>query len=365
MRIWSTGKRRDIGLGGFPEVGLAKARDKARELREQIRAGADPVADRQRQRAEHKAATAKAITFDQAVERFLAAKSGEWRNAKHRQQWANTLAQHASPTIGALPVDAIELPHVLAVLEPVWSVKTETATRLRGRIEAVLDWAKVHGYRAGDNPARWKGNLDAVLPKPGKIAPVAHHRALPWREVPAFVAELRKREGIAARALELAILTAARSGEVRGATWDEIDLQRRLWTVPGPRMKSGREHRVPLPGAAVALLERLEGPREGLVFPGPKGKPLSDMALTSVMRRMGVDAVPHGFRSSFRDWAAEQTRYPREVCELALAHRIGSDVEHAYQRADLVEKRRQLMDGWARHCDGLAPAGGEVLALVR
>jgi integrase len=363
VRVKATGKRRDIGIGPFPEIGLAQARDRARELKEQIRAGVDPVAEKARAMAEQRAEVAKLVTFDEAVKRMLADREAEW-SAKHRQQWRNTLETYAGPVIGDLPVAAIELAHVLEVLRPIWSEKTETASRVRGRIEAVLDWARVHGYRSGENPARWKGNLDAVLPKPGKIATVVHHPALPWREMPGFMAELRKREGMGARALEFVILTAARSGEVRGATWDEIDLERRLWTIPAARMKAGREHVVPLSDAAVAMLKALgKPPKGGLVFPAAKGGKLSDMTLSAVLRRMDAGCVPHGFRSSFRDWAAEATGYPAEIAEMALAHNVGNAVERAYRRGDMLEKRRRLMDDWARHCNGEKPAGGEVVAI--
>lgn len=363
VRIKTTCKRRDIGLGPYPEVGLAEARDLARELKAQIRAGRDPVADRARAIAERRAALAKAVSFREAAARMLADKQAEW-STKHRQQWRNTLEQHAFPVLGDLPVNAIELAHVLDVLRPIWTSTTETASRLRGRVESVLDWARVHGLREGENPARWRGHLDAILPKPGKIARVEHHRALPWRDIPAFMAELRQREGMGARALEFTILTAARSGEARGATWSEIDLERRLWTIPGARMKAGREHTVPLSDAAVALLEALERPHGGgLVCPAVRGGQLSDMTLSAVTRRMSVDAVPHGFRSTFRDWAAEATGHPSEIAEMALAHTVGSAVERAYRRGDMLDKRRKLMDDWAAHCDGRTPAGGEVVPL--
>ena len=363
VRIKTTGKRRDIGLGPYPEVGLAQARDYARELKALIRAGRDPVAEKARGIAERRAEQARAVSFREATARMLADREAEW-GAKHRQQWRNTLEQHAFPVLGDLPVNAIELAHVLDVLRPLWAVKTETASRLRGRIEATLDWSRVHGLREGENPARWKGNLDAILPKPGKIARVEHHRALPWRDIPAFMTELRQREGMGARALEFTILTAARSGEARGATWSEIDLERRLWTVPGARMKAGREHAVPLSDAAVALLEALERPHGGgLVFPAIKGAPLSDMTLSAVTRRMGVDAVPHGFRSTFRDWCAESTGYPSELAEMALAHNVGSAVERAYRRGDMLDKRRRLMSDWADHCGGRTPASGDVVPL--
>lgn len=358
LRAIVGGKRRDIGLGGFPDVPLAKAREKARDRREQIEAGIDPIEQRRAARTALAAQQAKSIDFDECARRFLKSKSREFRNPKHKAQWQSTLQAYASPVIGRLPVDAVTLPHVLQILQPIWTEKTETASRLRGRIESVLSWATVSGFRAGDNPARWKGNLDAILPKPGKLRKVRHHRALPWQEAPAFMQALRKREGIAAKALEFTILTAARSGEVRGATWEEIDLEAKLWTIPAERMKAQREHVVPLTPDAVKLLKAL--PRfdnSPFVFPAPRGGMLSDMGLTAVMRRMKVDAVPHGFRSTFRDWCSESTSYPREVAEKALAHVIPNAVERAYRRGDLLTKRTRLMQEWARFLKSPAKAG--------
>ncbi|MGE3771475.1 MAG: tyrosine-type recombinase/integrase, partial [Gammaproteobacteria bacterium] len=285
--------------------------------------------------------------------------------AKHAAQWLATIETYANPVIGALAVDKVELSHIVTILEKdgLWEAKTETATRLRQRIEAVLTWATVRGYRKGDNPARWKGHLDAVLPKPSKVAKVEHHRALPVSGMFSFMTDLRKRPGIAARCLDFVILTAVRSGEARGATWGEIDLDAAVWTVPADRMKAHKEHRVPLSADAVALLKdlpRMQG--SDYVFPAARGGRLSDMALTAVMRRMEVDAVPHGFRSAFRDWCAEHTNYPHEVAEMALAHTISSAVERAYRRGDLFEKRRNLMDDWARFLR-LPPAAGDVVPL--
>lgn len=358
------GKRRpDIGLGRYGDVTLAQARDKARAAKAQIRQGIDPVAQRAAARAALLASNASRLTFDQAAHKCISAKRHEFRNPKHIKQWESTLTTYASPVIGKLPVGDVELAHVVTILEPIWTTKTETATRLRGRIEAVLSWATVGGYRKGENPARWRGHLDAVLPKPRKIVKTNHHKALPWQQIGAFMADLRRREGMGARALEFTILTAARSGEVRGATWSEIDLQQRIWTVPEDRIKAGKEHRVPLSDTAVAVLEAL--PRfvgNDLVFPAARGGQLSDMSLSAVMRRMAVDAVPHGFRSTFRDWCAENTNYPREVAEQALAHAIPDKVEAAYRRGDLFTKRTRLMDEWSRYCNTVQPAG-EVVAI--
>jgi len=344
-------RRRDMGLGGFPDVTLAQAREKAREAREQIDQGIDPVEARRQARASLIAERNKNITFARAAERFLASKTREFRNPKHAAQWQSTLETYAHPIIGMMPVDQIELAHVVEVLtrDDLWNTKTETATRVRGRIESVLAWATVSGYRSGDNPAHWRGNLDAVLPKPQKLKNVQHHKALPAAEIASFVQALRKREGMAARALEFIVLTAARSGEVRGAAWAEIDLDARTWTVPGERMKAGREHVVPLCDDAVALLEALPT-FEGVdyVFPAPRGGMLSDMSISAVMRRMKVDAVPHGIRSTFRDWVSEFTSYPHEVAEMALAHTIPSAVEKAYRRGNLFAKRTRLMADWCK-----------------
>lgn len=358
LRATIGGKRCDMGIGPYPEVSLANAREQAAAMRDKVRAGIDPLAERKAAQAALNATRAKAMTFDQAAARYLASKTKEFRNPKHAAQWRSTLDTYVSPIIGSLPVGAVELAHIVRTLEPIWLEKTETAKRLRGRIERVLSWAITSGFRAGENPARWKGNLDAVLPQPGKVAKVAHHRALPWREIPAFMAKLRRMDGMGAKALEFAILTAARSGEVRGATWAEIDPDSRLWTIPASRMKAGKEHLVPLCDEALALLKSL--PRfagSEFVFPAVRGGQLSDMTISAVTRRMGVDAVPHGFRSTFRDWVSETTAYPHEVAEMALAHTITNAVERAYRRGDLLEKRRRLMDDWARFLREGHPAG--------
>lgn len=349
LRVMVGSKRREIGLGSFPSVPLALAREKSRSTREAIQRGVDPVAERKAARSALSATAASAWTFDQCIEGFLADNSKKWSNPKHAAQWETTLTTYASPAMGKLLVQDIDVPHVLAVLRPIWETKTETASRLRGRIEAVLSWATVSKYRKGDNPARWKGNLSAILPAPGDVASVTHHEALPVREVGAFMVALHKQAGMGARALEFAILTAARSGEVRGAQWAEIDLDGAIWTVPAARMKAGKEHRVPLTVPAIKLLRALPSIDDGeLVFPAPRGGQLSDMTLSAVLRRMGVAAVPHGFRSTFRDWCSEHTNYPRDVAEMALAHAIGDKVEAAYRRGDLFDKRRQMMRDWAK-----------------
>lgn len=350
LRVVVGRARREIGLGGFPSVTLAQAREKARRLREGIEQGADPVDERRAARSALIAAQAKALTFKAAAEAYIEAQEAGWRNAKHGQQWRNTLETYAYPVIGSLMVRDVAMPHVLAVLEPIWREKTETASRLRGRIEKVLDWAKGRGYRSGDNPAAWKGNLDAQLAAPRKVAAVEHHPALPAAEMHAFMLKLRDVGGMGARALEFAILTAARSGEGRGAQWDEIDLDAKVWVIPAGRMKASKEHRVALSAAAVRLLKALPKIDDGHVFPSAKGGALSDATLAAVLRRMGIPpdkAVPHGFRSTFRDWAGEHTSHPREVIEHALAHRLKDKAEAAYARGDLMEKRRRLMEDWA------------------
>ena len=363
LRTKIGGKRREIGLGAYPGVTLAQAREKARSTREAIEQGRDPVAERIAARSALLADRATTATFEEAARQFITAKSAEWKNAKHGQQWTNTLETYAFPIVGKIAAAEVALPHILKILEPIWTTKTETATRLRGRIESVLDWATVRGFRKGENPARWKGHLDKILPAPGKVAKVEHHSAIAIDSLGAFVEALRRREGIAARALEFLILTAVRSGEIRGATWSEIDLAGRAWTIPPERMKAGKEHRVPLSDQAVALLKAL--PRfvgNDLVFPAPRGGMLSDMTLTAVMRRMDREEVPHGFRSTFRDWASERTNYPREVCEMALAHAIGNAVEAAYRRGDLFEKRARMMQEWAKFCE-VALRQGEVIPI--
>lgn len=373
LRATIGGKRRDMGLGGYPDVTLAGARDKARGARALIEEGKDPIAQREaarnaliEERRAFEAARALEVTFDECTRRFLASKVSEWRNAKHAKQWAATLDTYASPTIGKMLVRDVAKAHVLKVLEPIWESKTETASRLRGRIESVLDYAKFCGFRDGDNPAKWRNNLEHALPKPSKVATVEHHSALPYSDIGAFMRDLRKRNGIAARALEFAILTACRSGEVRGATWEEIDLDEGVWKIPAARMKASKEHWIPLSTQAITLLKsvpRAEG--STLVFPAPRGGVLSDMTLTAVLKRMERgDITAHGFRSTFRDWAGETTAYPREVIEHALAHQLKDKAEAAYARGTLLDKRRRLMADWAKHCDTVQKAG-DVVPLQR
>jgi len=354
-----TGRMREMGLGSFPTITLARARLLATQAREMVATGRDPINDRDAARAQARAQASGTRTFAQCSAAYIDAHRAGWRNDKHAAQWASTLTTYADPVLGTTPVQEINTAMVLRVLEPIWRTKPETASRLRGRIESVLAWATTHGYRRGDNPARWRGHLDNLLPARTAVRAVEHHAALPYAQIHEFMADLRTRDGMAARALVFAILTAARSGEVRGATWDEIDLPGKTWTVPASRMKARREHRVPLSDGAVALLTALPRMADtNLVFPAPRGGPLSDMSLTAVLRRMGrADVTCHGFRSTFRDWAGETTAFPREVIEHALAHQLKDKAEAAYQRGDLLAKRARLMQAWADYCNRTATEG--------
>jgi integrase len=351
-------KQREMGLGSFKELSLAAAREEAERFRKLVREGVDPIEHRRREREDAARAAAARKTFKEVAESFLENNEGEWRNPKHRQQWRNTLATYAYPHIGDLFVNEITRAHIFDLLQPIWTTKQETASRVRGRIERILDAARAEELYEGENPARWRGNLSARLPSPKKAHAVRHHPALPYDDLPAFMTELRKREGWSALALEFLILTAARSGEVRGARWEEFDLQRGEWIVPADRMKAGRAHRVPLSTTAQDIVSRLQNVRTGaFVFPAPQGGQFSDAALSALLRRMKRDTITvHGFRSTFRDWAAEQTSFPPEVAERALAHVNRDKVEAAYQRSDLFEKRRALMEAWASYCNGEAGA---------
>jgi integrase len=349
LRTMVAGKRREYGLGGFPTVSLASARERARTMLDQLFAGIDPAVTKKQAKSALAVQRAKSVTFKTLAEQYVAQHESSWKNAKHAAQWTSTLETYAFPVCSHMVAADIDTATVLRVLEPIWLEKTETASRLRGRIEAVLDYATAKGLREGPNPARWKGNLALTLPAKRKVSPVEHHPAVAVKDMPAFFKELQKREGTAVRALEFLTLTAARSGEVRGAQWGEIDLAKKVWVVPAERMKAKREHRVPLSTQAIKLLKAQPSYKSGgIVFPG--GKPttkLSDMALTAVMRRMEVQAVPHGLRSSFRDWVGEETSYPREVAEMALAHVVANSTEGSYWRSDLFEKRRLMMRDWS------------------
>lgn len=375
LRATIGSRRRDLGLGGFPDVSLSRAREIAREYRELIRAGRDPSLERRAARAALIAEQAKQITFDEAARRCHAAKIPEFRNEKHKKDWLSSLERYASPVIGNLPVSDVELAHVLQVLEPIWHTKTETASRLRQRIESVLTWATVSGFRSGDNPARWVGNLKEVLPDPSKIYKTKHYPALPFGEVGRFMAHLRQKKGIGPRALEFAILAAARSSEVRGMVWSEVDFKEKVWTVPADRIKAGRQHKVPLSDDALSILENMPRMLDSpYVFPAPRGGQLSDMALSALVRRMNEEdlakggagykdpsngrvVVPHGFRSTFKDWCRSRTSYPDEVSELALAHVNSDATRAAYARDELLPKRTRLMRDWARFCNTIKEKG--------
>ena len=351
FRYKRQGRPHWMGLGPLDDVTLAEARELAREARRALLKGDDPLDQRRAERAER-----AGVSFREVAELYIKSHETAWRNETHRAQWRSTLATYAFPAFGDRPAAEITVGDVMRVLEPIWREKAETASRLRGRIESVLDYATARGWRTGDNPARWRGHLANLLPARSKVARVEHHAALPWRAVGAFMADLRSQGGIGAAGLEFAILTAARTGEVIGARWGEVDLAEHVWTVPAERMKAHREHRVPLTDAALAVLRRMEPGRpergDGFVFPGARrGRPLSNMSLAAVLKRMGrADLTVHGFRSTFRDWAAEATDYAREVAEAALAHTLRDKVEAAYRRGDLFEKRRRLMEEWADFC---------------
>jgi integrase len=371
-RFMLDGRPRYMGIGPLALYGLHEARAKTLEARRLRHEGLDPIEARHAARAKARLEAARAVTFKQCAEAYVKAHRAGWRNAKHAAQWEATLATYAEPIIGGLPIPTIDTALVMKVLEqevggksgkrgPLWTAKPETASRLRGRIESILDWARVRDYREGENPARWRGHLDKLLPAPTKVRKVQHHAALSYTELPDFMGGLRNQQGVAARALEFAILTAARTGEVIGAQWSEIDFREKLWTVPAARMKAGKDHRVPLSARAIAILEEVRplsqiaggnGAGDAYVFPGGKGgQPFSNMAFLMLLRRMKRDDLTaHGFRSTFRDWAAERTHFPSEVAEMALAHTVSSKVEQAYRRGDLFERRRRVMTAWATFC---------------
>jgi integrase len=353
FRYVTNGRLRDMGIGPCHTLTLAEARERATEARKLRLDGIDPIASKRARVAALRVADANAMTFKQCAEGFIRDNEKKWTNPMHRQQWQNTLAQHVYPILGSLPVAAIDTPLVLRVLKPLWGRTPETASRVRGRIENVLGWATVHHYRSGDNPARWNGLLEHALPARSRVAKIEHFAALPYAEVAAFVARLRQETRVAARCLEFVLLTAARLGEAIHATWNEIDLDNRIWTVPASRMKADKEHKVPLSGATVAVLKAMRTVRHGdYIFPGSREKrPLGYATVLRLAKQVaGANITAHGFRSTFRDWAAEHTNFPREVAEMALAHAVGTDVERAYQRGDLFEKRRKLMDAWAAYC---------------
>jgi integrase len=361
-RAQGHGRERQMGLGPLHTVSLAEARKRAEAARLLRLDGLDPIKARHDEQSAKKVADAKVMTFEECAKQYIAAHRSSWRNERHAQQWADTLRDYVYPVIGKLPVGEIDTGLVLKVLRPIWNEKPETASRVRGRIEVILDYATTLNRRRGENPARWKGHLENVLPKKSKLRSIRHHPALRYAEIGTFMLDLRKHESVVASALEFTILTAARTGEALGARWCEIDLQARIWAVPAARMKGGREHRVPLPDAAIAVLERMASVRENdFVFPGGRLGRLSAPAMAMLLRRMGRrDLTVHGFRSTFRDWTAELTSFPPYVVERALAHTIPSAVEAAYQRSDLFEKRRQLMNHWAEYCAKPAESAGVV-----
>ncbi len=356
LRFTWRGKPKEMGLGSAASVPLANARERAALARQQIAQGLNPIDERKQDKG--------IPTFGEMADEVREALSAGFRNAKHKAQWKSTLEVYAAP-LRAKSVDAIGTADVLAVLKPIWTIKAETASRVRARIEKVLDAAKANSFRDGENPARWRGHLDHLLPRQSKLAR-GHHAAMPYEDIAAFIAQLQKREASAAQALELCILTAARSGEILGMRWSEIEINKEIWTVPANRMKAGREHRVPLSPRAVAILRQLEELKAGeFVFPGQaRDKPLSNMAMEMILRRMKIEgATVHGFRSSFRDWAGNVSSFPRELAEAALAHVIGDKAEQAYRRSDALKKRRKLMEQWAAYCS--TPRTAKVVAFGR
>lgn len=380
FRYTLAGRPREMGLGSEISVSLAEARQKADTWRRVLATGKDPIEVRDAQETQDALTKAKSISFRLCAEKYVDAHRAGWRNAKHAAQWTNTLETYCGPVFGDLPVSSVDDGLVLKVLEPIWSKKPETASRLRGRIESVLDWARVRGYRHGENPARWRGHLDKLLPSLKKKSRVKHHPALPYDDLGAFMIDLRAEEGTAASALQFLILTLMRTNEVIGAKPAEFDVRKAIWTIPADRMKAERAHRVPLSAPALEIVKaQLKALPDDApyLFPGNKDKqPLSNMAMLELIKRMdpngkkwidpknGRRAVPHGFRSTFRDWSAETTNYPRDLCEMALAHTIGDETEAAYRRGDLFEKRRRLMLDWARFCDTKIQPG-KVLPLRR
>ena len=373
LRYTLGGKTREVGLGSADITSLAEAREKAAELRKQAKAGADPLAEREQSKRQKAAEAARVMTFKAAAEAYIAAHETIWKNPKHRQQWRNTLEAYAYPVIGAVAVADVDQAMVMAILDPIWRDKTETASRLRGRLEAVLDWATVRGHRKGENPARWRGHLQKALPARAKAQKVKHHAAIPFEAMPAFWQALQERVGAGADCLAFAVLTLPRSGEARGATWAEIDMAEAVWTIPGARMKGGKAHRIPLSDEAMVILEKRrkmagDPGAEDWVFPSDlrEGAALSDATLTALMRRMGYAETVHGFRSTFRTWADERTAYSFEVKEAALAHAVGDAVVRAYARGDLFDRRRRLMDDWGRFVTTpTAEAGDNVRPLRR
>ncbi len=366
FRYAVAGRDRYMGLGSITIISLPEARAAALECRKQRHAGIDPLEQRDAERAARAATLAKTVSFDECLAAYVAAHRDAWRNDKTRKQWDAPLRRRISPAIGMLPVAQIDTPILIKAIRPMWDRTPSTAARVRGRIEAILDWATVSGFRSGENPARWSGHLEHLLPAARKLAPVQHHPAMPYHDVPAFMADLRKVDGAPARALEFLILTATRAGEARGATWDEINISDKVWILPPQRTKAHREHRVPLSGRALEIIKEMRDQKQDgkHVFPGRGGGSASESGVNYVMQQLGRnDYTVHGFRSSFRDWCGEQTNFPREVAEAALAHSVGNEVERAYHRGDALEKRRRLMEAWANYCSQPVSAGATITTL--
>jgi integrase len=361
---WRDKKKTEVGLGSLFDVSLSEAREKALELNKQVSNGINPLKEKTRKKRELALAEAKDMTFQECADAYIEINRHGWSNPKHAQQWTNTLSQYAYPLLGQLSIADIDTALVTKCLEPIWITKNETASRLRGRIEQVLSWATVKQYRSGDNPARWRGHLDKILPKPSKVQTTKHHPALPYEEIADFISLLRQQEGVAARCLEFTILTAARTNESIGATWDEINLDSKVWTIPAMRMKAGKEHRVALSDKSIDLLKQMKACQlSEYVFTSGK-KNLSNMAMLALLKRMNrKDITAHGFRSSFRDWAAESTSYPNELLEKCLAHTIKNESEAAYRRGDLLEKRFRVMNDWAKYCETKRGLVGNVTPL--
>jgi len=368
FRYVANGRLRDMGIGPCHTLTLAEARERATDARKLRLNNIDPIAHKRAQQGAAAAESARAMTFRQCATGFIKDNEAKWTHPKHRQAWEMTLTEYVYPKLGELPVGLIDTPLVLGVIKPLWARIPETAARVRGRIEAVLGWATVHGYRSGDNPARWQNHLAQALPARAKVAKKEHHAALPYTQVAEFMSKLRRDASIMARCLEFITLTACRLGEAQGALWPEIDFEARTWTIPAERMKADKEHKVPLSNAAIALLKDMLAIRQSdYVFPGYKrGRPLGHNGLWKLAKQMaGADITVHGLRSTFRDWAAERTAFPNEVVEMALAHAINSAVEAAYRRGDLFDKRRKLMDAWAAYCAKVETDAGKVVALAR
>lgn len=368
FRFSFDGKRREMGIGPYPEITLEKARESAIELRRLVKAGIDPIEQRKADQAAKRAERSNAVTFAYCAKQYIESHRHGWKNVKHAQQWENTLEQYAYPVIGETIIKDVDTALIMRILQPIWLTKNETAGRLRGRLENILDWAAVQGFRAVENPARWKGHLDNLLASPGKVQKNNHFKALPYSEINPLIFALRANGSVSAKALEFLILTAARTGEIIGAKWDEIDFDNKLWIVPADRMKAGREHRIPLSSRAVEIIKEMQALKtNNAIFPGrSKGGFLSNAAMDKLLQQtLGIDATVHGMRSTFRDWASERTAYPHEVCEMALAHTIRNQAEAAYRRGDLIEKRRNLMEDWLKFCETVVDMSGAVIPFKR